>query len=327
MFRAQLSQFFPPKPTFSEADFPNLDGKVFIVTGGASGIGLELSKTLYQKNGRVYIAGRSEPKARQAIDEIRDATPASSGALEFLPLDLADLGSIKVTVDHFKAKESRLHVLWNNAGVSQPPLGSLSKQGIELQLATNCLGPFLFTQLLLPLLNSTAATEDASSIRVIWLSSQIMELSAPKDGIDISELHTPPKNATRNYVNSKTGNLFLATELARRQKQQSQGSSVISVALNPGAASTNLLRYSPMTKYLAWPLFYPARLAALTELYAGLSGDITAEKNGCYVVPWGRITDGLRKDLVDATKLVEDGGTGKAVEFWDWCVEMTKEFQ
>ncbi|KAK3337582.1 hypothetical protein B0T19DRAFT_79267 [Cercophora scortea] len=337
MFKAQLQQFFPPKPTFSEADVPPQDGKVFIVTGGSSGIGLELCKILYRKNGRVYIAGRREPKARQAIQEILNATPAasSSGTLEYLPLDLADLSSIKTAVDAFKAKESHLHVLWNNAGVSQPPLGSLSTQGIELQLATNCLGPFLFTQLLLPLLKSTAATaaaEDpssASSVRVIWTSSQIAELSAPKEGIVVSELRTPPKNTTRNYVNSKTGNIFLATELARRQQQQAQTQepSVISVALNPGAASTDLFRHTPMTKYLAWPLLHSAKLAALTQLYAGLSGDVTAEKNGCYVVPWGRVGV-LRKELVDASKAVgEDGGTGRAAEFWEWCVEMTREFQ
>ncbi|KAK3695838.1 hypothetical protein B0T22DRAFT_117378 [Podospora appendiculata] len=281
---------------------------------------------LYQKNGRVYIAARSEPKVRQAIQEIRDATPASSGTLEYLPLDLADLSSVKAAAEDFKAKESRLHVLWNNAGVSQPPLGSLSKQGIELQLATNCLGPYLFTQLLLPLLKSTAAAEatkdppSSSSVRVIWTSSQMTELSAPKGGLVLSELRTPPKNTTRNYVNSKTGNLFLATELARKEP------AVISIALNPGAASTNLFRHTPMTKYLAWPLLHAAKLAALTQLYAGFSGDITVEKNGCYVVPWGRI-GGLRKDLVDATKAAEDGGTGRAAEFWDWCVDATREFQ
>jgi hypothetical protein len=168
-FRAQLSQFFPPKPAFTEADIALQHGRVFIVTGGASGIGLELTKVLYQKGGRVYIAGRSEDKARQAIQEIQTALPPSDsyGSLDFLHLDLADLTSIKASADAFKANESRLDVLWNNAGVSQPPLGSVSKQGIELQLATNCLGPFLFTHLLLPLLESTSAGSSAGSVRVI----------------------------------------------------------------------------------------------------------------------------------------------------------------
>jgi NAD(P)-dependent dehydrogenase (short-subunit alcohol dehydrogenase family) len=210
MFRAQLSQFFPPKPAFTEADIAPQHDRVFIVTGGASGIGLELTKVLYQKGGRVYIAGQSEDKARQAIQEIQTALPPSDsyGSLDFLHLDLADLTSIKGSADAFKANESRLDVLWNNAGVSQPPLGSVSKQGIELQLATNCLGPFLFTHLLLPLLESTAAagaSTSAGSVRVIWTSSQMMELSAPQGGILMSEMRSPPKDVTRNNVKGCVG--------------------------------------------------------------------------------------------------------------------------
>ncbi|KAF2967118.1 hypothetical protein GQX73_g6441 [Xylaria multiplex] len=163
------SQFFPPKPGFTEADIPPLDGKVFLITGGASGIGYELAKILFHKNGRVYIAGRSEEKAQHAITEIKRTLPEgkTGGILEYLHLELDDLTTIKATVESFKAKEQKLHVLWNNAGVSRPPVGSVSKQGIELQLATNCLGPFLLTQLLLPCLqapdSSSGLTADPPS--------------------------------------------------------------------------------------------------------------------------------------------------------------------
>jgi NAD(P)-dependent dehydrogenase (short-subunit alcohol dehydrogenase family) len=119
-------------------------GKVFIVTGGASGIGLELVKVLYQKGGRVYIAGRSEDKARQAMRDIQTAAPPSNshGSLEFLQLDLADLASIKASADAFKAKESRLDVLWNNAGVSQPPLGSVSNRASNYSSRPTAWAPF-----------------------------------------------------------------------------------------------------------------------------------------------------------------------------------------
>jgi NAD(P)-dependent dehydrogenase (short-subunit alcohol dehydrogenase family) len=157
MFRAQLSQFFPPNPAFGEADITPQNERVFLVTGGASGIGFEVAKTLYQKDARVYIAGRSKENADQAIQAIKTAAPSSNGSLHFLHVDLADLSSVKTAATTFKASESRLDVLWNNAGVSQPPAGSISKQGIELQFATNCLGPFLLTELLLPLLEATAA--------------------------------------------------------------------------------------------------------------------------------------------------------------------------
>lgn len=319
---AQWSQFFPPKPIFTEADLASLDGKVVIITGSSSGIGLELAKILYRRNARVYIAARSEEKAREAIRSIQ-AAESTGGSLEFLSLKLDDLSSIKATVQEFMAKESKLHALWNNAGVSQPPLDSVSSQGIELQFATNCLGPFVFTQLLLPL-ESTAANEATprGSVRVVWSSSQVMELSSPPDGIIIDELRMPPKDRTRNYTNSKTGNYFLATELARR----AGSSDIVSVSINPGAATTNLFRHTPYLKYLAYPLLYKPELAALTELYAGFSPDISIQNNGCYVIPWGRISNNLREDLINATKPTEEGGSGKAKEFWELCAEMTKDY-
>lgn len=324
---AQWSQFFPPSPTFTEADVESQNGKVFLITGGSSGIGFELAKMLYRKSGRVYIAGRSEDRLRQAIKDIQGSVTTSGGSLDFLHLELDDLRSIKTAVEAFKTKESKLHVLWNNAGVSQPPLGSVSKQGIELQLATNCLGPFLLTQMLLPLLATTAAADKAnapgSSVRVVWSSSQIVELSAPPHGIVANELHDPPKDKTRNYVNSKTGNMFLASELARRH---GPSDAILSVAQNPGAVSSNLFRHTPWLTYLAWPLLYKPELGANTALYAGLSKDITLEENGCYVIPWGRISQSVRQDLLDAMKLEDDGGSGTAKLFWDFCDEKTRDY-
>ncbi|CAN8097129.1 unnamed protein product [Discula destructiva] len=319
---AQWSQFFPPKPTFTDSDVSLQDGKVFIVTGGNSGIGFELAKMLYAKNARVYIAGRSEDKAQHAIEEIRASAPASKGIISFLYLALDDLSTIKSSVDEFKSKEKKLHVLWNNAGVSQPPARSTSKQGFELQLATNCLGPFLFTQLLFPLLKATAVseTETEGGVRVVWTASQMVELAAPLHGIVMSELSAPPTDRTRNYNNSKTGNLFLATEFSRRL---GPSTGVISVATNPGAARTALFRHTPWMTYLAYPLLHSPTLAAYTQLYAGLAASVTA---GCYVLPWGRISDNLREDLVKASKLEEEGGLGRAKEFWDFCEANTQQY-
>lgn len=102
--------------------------QVFIVTGGYTGVGYELSKILYRKNGTVYIAGRDPEKGAKAVSALRADCPSSVGRVEFLPLDLADLSSIKVSADLFKSKEDRLHVLTNNAGVMRPPVGSKTKQ-------------------------------------------------------------------------------------------------------------------------------------------------------------------------------------------------------
>jgi NAD(P)-dependent dehydrogenase (short-subunit alcohol dehydrogenase family) len=83
--------FWIAKPTLTEQNLPNQAGRVFIVTGGYAGCGKELSKIVYSKNGTVYLAGRSQDKAEQAIEEIKKAHPSSDGRLEFLKVDLADL--------------------------------------------------------------------------------------------------------------------------------------------------------------------------------------------------------------------------------------------
>lgn len=106
-----------PSPELTEKNLPDQTGRVFIVTGGYAGIGKELSKILYQHNGTVYVAGRSEDKAIKAFSSIRDAVPDSKGKLEPMIIDLADLSTIKPGVEKFLAQESRLDVLTNNAGV------------------------------------------------------------------------------------------------------------------------------------------------------------------------------------------------------------------
>ncbi|KAI0022361.1 NAD(P)-binding protein [Xylariomycetidae sp. FL0641] len=327
---AHWSQFFPPAPTYTESDVPPQDGKVFLITGGSSGIGFELAKMLYRAHARVYLAGRSAAKAEAAMQAIRAAAVASRGHLDFLHLELDDLRSVQAAAAAFRAREAKLHVLWNNAGVSRPPpAAGASRQGTELQLATNCLGPFLLTRLLLPLLRSTAAAEEEEEEgrpppRVVWTSSQAAELSAPPQGLRMSELRCPPPDPTRRYVNSKTGNVFLAAELARREGGPS--APIVSVALNPGAARTELFRHTPAVKYLAFFLLYKPEMAALTQLYAGLSEDVTLERNGSYIVPWGRIATSFRADLLEAMKTPEEGGTGRAAEFWDFCLDMTRDY-
>lgn len=323
---SQLSQFFPPSPAFTEKDIPFQKGKVFLVTGGTSGIGFELAKILYARGGTVYITGRTDEKAKKAVQDIQASVGERDGQIDYIILNLDDLASIKESAETFMAKESKLDVLWNNAGVAQPPVGALSKQGFELQLATNCLGPFLFTQMLIPLLDAAVALNGPSfpgAVRVVWLSSQVAELSSPLDGIVMTELRNTPQDNARNYQNSKVGGWFLSTEFARRYGDER---GIVSVAMNPGAANTNLLRNSRWSKILRWPLLYNPNLAALTELYAGLSPDINLENNGCYVIPWGRIHTTVAPHLRDAMRVKDVGGTGKAEQFWEFCQDKTKGY-
>ena len=323
----QFSQVFPPNPSFTPENIPDQTGKVILITGGASGIGFELAKILYAKGAKIYIGGRSEEKAETAIKSIKSEIPRhknETSELIFLPLHLDDLTTIKTTVDTFQSKEPKLDLLFNNAGVSQPPLGSVSKQGVELQLATNCLGPFLLTRLLLPSLKAAAESSmSPGSVRVVWASSQAIEFSAPPEGMIMENLSSPPKDQVANYTASKIGNLFLAAEMARRDG----GSGVVSVAQNPGAANTQLLRNARLMKFLSFPLLHSPVKAAHTLLYAGFSSEVDLENHAsAYVIPFGRLHPGLAGNLESAVRTVADGGTGRATEFWEFCEEKTKDY-
>lgn len=318
------SQFFPPAPSLTEANLPSQKGRVFIVTGGYSGVGLELCTILYRAGGKVYVAGRSEEKALDAIAQIRASEPSSDGNLVFLALHLDDLASIKPAVEAYTAAESRLDVLFNNAGVSNPPCGSVSAQGHELQFATNCLGPYLLTQLLLPTLRRTAESETPASVRVIWTASIVVDISAPKNGVNLEEILRENTNPQRNYENSKVGNWFLAHALDAQERP----SGILSVVVNPGNLKSRLTRHmSPLVPLLVAPLLFHARMGAYTELWAGLSNELTLSDGGKYILPWGRLHPNPREDLLQAMKRKEDGGTGGAALFVKYCEDQILEFK
>jgi NAD(P)-dependent dehydrogenase (short-subunit alcohol dehydrogenase family) len=124
-----LSALFPPAPTFTNKDLPSLAGKVYIVTGAASGVGFELAKILFVAGGTVYLAARSTSRCEGAIEKIKTQTKSEKpkGRLESMVINLADLGTVKGAVDEFLKRETRLDVLVHNAGVMTPPAGSKDK--------------------------------------------------------------------------------------------------------------------------------------------------------------------------------------------------------
>ncbi len=118
---------FPPAPTFTEKNLPSQSGKVFIITGAASGVGFELAKILYSKGGTVYIAARSTKRATEAISRIESQELKSTGSLKPMIINLADLSTMKPAIEAFLKQETRLDVLVHNAGIMEPPAGSKTK--------------------------------------------------------------------------------------------------------------------------------------------------------------------------------------------------------
>jgi retinol dehydrogenase 12 len=182
---------------------------------------MELARILYSKNATVYIACRSESKARDAITIIQTSTPESSGRLEFLQLQLDDLTAVAKAAREFLSREKRLDVLFNNAGVMHPPEGSKTVQGHELQLGVHNLGHGLFTELLTPMLVQTAKAAPRDSVRVVWASSLYAEMQTPRGGFDPSDLACE-KNRDKFYTYSvsKAGVFYQGAEYARRHKAE-----------------------------------------------------------------------------------------------------------
>ncbi|KAJ6496166.1 NAD-P-binding protein [Mycena sanguinolenta] len=286
-----ISESFPPKPTFTLKDVPDLSGQVFIVTGGNSGLGFETTKVLVTHGAKVYIATRNRSKAEDAIQSIFKGTGKSP---IFLELDLADLDSVANAARTFSKEESRLDVLYNSAGVMIPPVSEITRQGYDLQFGL-VLGHFYFTKLLLPLLVSTAACTPGGKTRIINVSSGAhhfsgMNFATFKDGPERQKYSTH-----RLYAQSKFAVVVFATELARRYGSQG----IVSTSMNPGNVATNLQKeIRGFQASVAGLMLHPARPhGIITHVWAGTAKE-TADYNGNYLRPWARLGK-ARRDTQD----------------------------
>ncbi|KAI0104820.1 NAD(P)-binding protein [Nemania sp. FL0031] len=317
--------FFIPAAPLTETNCPNQAGRVFLVTGGYTGVGFELCKILYAHNATVCIAGRSEPKAQGAIEAIQRAAPSSSGHIFFLRLDLSDLSTIKPAVEAFTARQQRLDVLVNNAAVMYPLQGSTDAQGNELQLGTNCLGPYLLYKLLLPLLTQTAASSPTASVRVAWAGSVGVHVATSHpSGIVIEDDGRPTDQGVKpNYAQTKVGNVFFAREFSKTTPQ----TGIVHAAFNPGNLRTELQRHWTGLDHWITDNFilYPAIYGAYTELWAAIAPELTPDKSGAYIFPWGRfgsLPAGIEASMTEESK----AGTTVAARFVEWCSKQTEAF-
>ncbi|KIW31665.1 uncharacterized protein PV07_03277 [Cladophialophora immunda] len=318
-----LRESFPPRPGFTEKELGDQTGKVFIVTGTTSGVGKALVSILYSKNATVYTAARNQERALEVNADIKTQSPNSTGRLIYLNIDLEDLNSVKAAAEEFLSRESRLDVLWNNAAVLTPPAGSKTKQGWDLQLGVNCLAPFLFTKLLTPMLLTTAKISLPSSVRVVFVASSATYLFAPTGGVDMLRLMDErEKDPTYMYGVSKAGNALYALQFANLYRRDG----VIAVSGNPGNLHSDLPRHVPRWgQILMRPLQYDPLYGAYTELFGGLSPEITLEKTGAWLMPWGRVGK-LRADIEEAGKSKADGGSGIAEDFWAWSEKQVIDY-
>ncbi|KAK8062985.1 light induced alcohol dehydrogenase Bli-4 [Apiospora hydei] len=348
------TQIFPPHngAPLTEDNLPSQIGKVFIVTGGSSGLGYHLSRVLYGAGGKVYILTRTRQHAEDAIARIKiyyqdrneGTLEAQRGSLELIYMDLLDFATVQAAAQQFLQSEGpdgRLDALFNNAGTGAVRNAPKSKQGCEYHFCVNSIGAHLLTRLLMPMLSKTAAQSPKDGVRVVWPASMLVEMMSPKDGIRKTFLENPDSVTNQNelYSSSKTANWFLASEFTRRQMAadetagtttpSSQPPGVVHIAGNPGNYVTNIWRSVPAwTYYLTRPILRDPIHGVETYLWMAFSDSVTFERvlAGGYAICDGRWHPGQRKDLLLALKGEGEGGSGRASEYFDWCETTVKDF-
>jgi NAD(P)-dependent dehydrogenase (short-subunit alcohol dehydrogenase family) len=208
--------------------------KVCIVTGGNSGVGLMTAVGLSQLGHHVFIACRCASKAEKAVNYIRSST--GNPNVEFLPLDLASLDSVRTFAKLFQERNLPLHLLVNNAGVFNTR--GTTQEGFELIFGINYLGHFLLTNLLLETLQHSAPS------RIIMVAS---DLALRPTSIKWERLvRKTPLNFLELYALSKMCLLVLTKELARRL----ENTQVTVNAIHPGFVQSNITLAHRFSKYL-----------------------------------------------------------------------------
>lgn len=250
-------------------DIPDQTGRIALITGANSGLGLETARALSARGATVLLGCRDADRAEWARRELE---AQARGDLVILPLDLADLRSVATAAAQVCRRFSRLDLLINNAGVMALPR-QLNRDGHERQFATNHLGHFALTRALLPLLQATAAS------RVVTVTSGAHHFGCIAFADLQGEVHY---DRWRAYAQSKLANTMFALELQERLRRQ--GSTTLSLAAHPGMASTALQTTSVAASGIrgeAWayrlmaPLFQDAAQGAQPQLYAATAPDLS----------------------------------------------------
>jgi dehydrogenase/reductase SDR family protein 13 len=209
----------------------DLRDRTFLVTGASSGIGRALADALAARGGRVVLASRSTERTAPVVEALRSRYPHAD--VRFLLIDLSDLGSVRHAAAAFVDAGTGLDVLVNNAAVAGTC--ELSRDGFDLTYATNHLGPFLLTNLLLPTLQESAAG------RIVNVSSAAHLNVKTVDWKVLDRRSAARRSGFRDYSVTKLMNVLHVRELARRLA----GTPVTACAVHPGTVASNIWRALP----------------------------------------------------------------------------------
>ncbi|XP_010267526.1 PREDICTED: short-chain dehydrogenase TIC 32, chloroplastic-like [Nelumbo nucifera] len=291
---------------------PDLRPITAIITGATSGIGAETARVLAKRGARLVLPARSVKTAEEAKARILTEFPQSN--ILVMPLDLSSLSSVRSFVSEFESLDLPLNLLINNAGRFSHE-HAVTEDGIEMTFATNYLGHFLLTKLLLKKMIETAEATGIQG-RIVNVSSTVHSWFSG-DPIRYLELITRKKShydATRAYALSKLANVLHTRELALRLKKM--GVNVTVNCVHPGIVRTRLTRdreglITDLVFFLASKLLKTIPQAAATT---------------CYVATHPRLISVSGKYFVDCNKASTSklgSNSHEAVRLWSASEVMT----
>ncbi|TKY73531.1 Short-chain dehydrogenase TIC 32 [Spatholobus suberectus] len=246
-------------------------GLTALITGASSGIGAETARVLAKRGVRVVIAARDLKKAREVRKNIQKESPKAEVIL--LGIDLSSFGSVQRFCSEFLALELPLNILINNAGIFSQNL-EFSEEKIEMTFATNYLGHFLLTEILLDKMIETAEKTSIQG-RIINVSS-VIHSWVKKDGFRFNDILSGKNryNGTRAYAQSKLANILHAKEIAKQLK--ARNARVTINAVHPGIVKTGIIRahkglITDSLFFIASKLLKTTSQGASTTCYVALS--------------------------------------------------------
>lgn len=309
------------KTAFDVVKNLDLSGKVFLVTGGYSGLGAVTVKALLKAKAKVIIVGRNKASQDKFVQELlvnKDFKVSPNQIDAEYTMDLADLASVSIFAKYIDGKYNQIDVLINNAGIMRTPPGK-TKDGFEIQMGTNVIGHFLLAKILAP-----------KTKRQVWISSLAHKLmdqypgeesleNAPRIDFEmISMVDNNNYNSWRRYQQSKLGDILLSKQFIKEYPN------LQSYSVHPGAVQTNISRH-----YTIWELLkaipkliklgqlkmLKPESGATTQVYCSVTSENVLENGAYYYNCNVEQSSKASKNEEDAKKL------------YDFCNNVTQSFQ
>ncbi|KAL4253094.1 NAD(P)-binding domain superfamily protein [Abortiporus biennis] len=312
-----------------DTDVGDLTGKVIIVTGGNTGIGYATVQHLAKHGAKVYMASRSEQKAKDAIKKLKtEGLGPGNGEVVWLELDLSDPRKVKESAKKFLEIEKRLDCIVNNAALFITPYVK-TNDDIQDIMMVNHIGPFVFTMTLLPLLKQTAK-EPGSDVRIVSLSSDTIKLLGTgtrfRNRDDFNDEHAKAIfPGMWRYSRSKLADALFIKKLQRRLDDEKVP--IVCLSLHPGSVKTehgteaasnmSFIIKASLYKFALY-FFSPPEKGSYASVFAAVGPAVRADPEkykGAYLHPPGVIAK-PSKDAEDMEL---------AAELWDTTERLLNE--